>query len=191
MPVRYSYGVRRSQTFEHDSNGCTRPQSSGQYAASEYGGSRYSFDSEFVATLSRRNTAEHPLSAGDPISCVQTPLSTASYTEFDLIHNLHRVSEEDIATVRALGDVFRQRDELTIPTVFSLDTDDSEYSEELPSCEVYEVGPDAVVGPWCPSRSYVEDDATDSSAVWNLIKARTIIRNAALLQTQALTVCRM
>lgn len=174
MPVRYSYGARRSHSgcFDDDFNNRKRPQSSRQYAGSEYGGSRYSLDSEIIATLPLRGTPEHPLSPGVSMSCVQTPLSTASYTEFDLIHNLHRVSADDTATVRALGDVFRQRDELTIPTVFSLDTDPHESSDELPGCEVYEVGPDAVVIPWNPSRSF-HDDATDSSTVWNLTKVRT------------------
>lgn len=193
MPVRYSYGARRSNsgTFDDDSNTRKRPQSSGHYAGSEYGGSRYSLDSQFVPTLPLKGTAEHPLSPGDPMSCVQTSLSSASYTEFDLIHNLHRVSEEDTATVRALGDVFRQRDELTIPTIFSLDTDPPEFSDELPGCEVYEVGPDAVVVPWTPSPSYSHGDATDSSTVWNLIKVRNILGHAAGLQAQTLTFHRM
>lgn len=173
MPLRYSPNARRPRCFDNDFTSHKWLQSTEHYAASEPSGKCFSLDSGLVSTRPSKGEMAPLPSANDSISCVQTPLPSTSYTEFDLIDHIHQVSEKNTATVIALGDVFRQRNELTIPTIFSLDAAAPDFNDELPGCEVYEVGQGAVVVPWNPSRSYMRQDTMESSAVWNLIRVCT------------------
>lgn len=111
------------------------------------------------------------LSSDEPISCVRLPLSASSYSKFDLLHHLHQISRNDTAVISALGDVYLQRKELTIPTLFTLDSSVLD-SEGYPDCEVFDVDRDSLIMVRIQSQTDRQNDADDSSRAWNLLKVR-------------------
>lgn len=129
------------------------------------------YDSRFVPTspVISPTTGVHPTWTG-PISCVQRPLSSSSYTEFDLLHHLQRISETNKETVTALGDVFRQRDELTVTTLFSLEPEVQKVDEEASYCEVHDIQRDGAVIPRYDDCVDTHNEGLESSPTWDLIK---------------------
>ncbi|PSR92345.1 hypothetical protein BD289DRAFT_181712 [Coniella lustricola] len=105
-----------------------------------------------------------------PVTTVQRTLSTASYTEFDLVNHLHDISGKHAETVLALGDVYRQRDELTVLTLFSLDPEVLDTGNQAAACEVYEVRQDGSVVPWYDSCADRHNEGLEASPTWSLIK---------------------
>lgn len=110
-----------------------------------------------------------------PVTTVQRTLSTASYTEFDLVHHLHNISGKHVETVAALGDVYRQRDELTVLTLFSLDPEVLDASDQFAACEVYEVRQDGSVIPRYDGCIDRHNEGLEASATWSLIKVSCLL----------------
>lgn len=112
-----------------------------------------------------------------PITHVKRPLIAESYSKFDLLHHLHRISRGNTSVVSALGDVYLQRKELTVPTLFSLEPSTPAF-DKLPSCEVYDVDPDCLALMRVQGQNGSYDDANESCHLWDLIKVRIIINYA-------------
>lgn len=116
------------------------------------------------------------LSLDGPISCVRIPLSASSHSKIDLLHHLYQISPHDTAVISALGDVYLQRKELTIPTLFSLDSrvlDPNEY----PDCEVYDVDRDSLTMVQKQRQTTSHDDPDGSSRTWDMLRVRANIIN--------------
>lgn len=111
------------------------------------------------------------------ISHVKRPLTAESYSKFDLLYHLHRISRGNTSVVSALGDVYLQRKELTVPTLFSLDSS-TPATDGFPSCEVYDVDPDCLSMMRVRAQIDSYDDANESYYLWDLIKVRSNITNA-------------
>lgn len=168
MPLLYSHGARKSHCSEDGFTGRRRPRRG--HSGSEYSESCFSGEFERASTFSPDGMVDPPSSPISPLSCVKTPLSSTSHTEFNLVHHLHQISEDNTATVVALGAVFCQRDELTIPTIFSIEANSPTFDDEIPRCEVYQVESDASLVRLDPVQTYQDEDSTGSSAVWALLK---------------------
>ncbi|KAJ4387895.1 hypothetical protein N0V93_008498 [Gnomoniopsis smithogilvyi] len=117
---------------------------------------------------------EGRLALDGPISCVQVPLSASSHSKLDLLHHLLQVSRDDTAVVCALGDVYLQRKELTLPTLFSLDSSVLD-PDDYPSCEIYDVDRDSLIMVRNQCQMESHDDSDGSSCTWEMLKVRTTI----------------
>lgn len=106
-----------------------------------------------------------------PISCVQERLPSSCYTEFELFLHLQQIPQANKDTVKALGDVFRRRSEVTALNLFSLNSDVMVESDDVSSCEVLEVGEGGMVVLRHGGHSVLgPGDALYSAAIWNMIK---------------------
>lgn len=134
----------------------------------------------FVAGTSY-STEDDPMECTSPINAaishVKRPVSAASYSKFDLLHHLHRFSRNNTSVISALGDVYLQRKELTVPTLFSLDPSPLA-TDDFPSCEVYDVDPDCLTMVQREGQSEDYNNSNESSRVWDMIKVGTDIKNA-------------
>lgn len=185
MPVRFSYphGNRRSRVRVDEIDDL------GRLSSMEAPGN--DDEDQFLAGSDHRFTCpsqedggvgQGNLSSKGPVSCVQTPLSSSSYSEFDLLHHLHHISKHNTEVVLVLGDVYRQRNELTTATLFSfesnLDASIPSASDDSPSCETYDVGRNGLVTVQESRQTDDYDGASESSIIWDLIKVCEIVAEA-------------
>lgn len=145
---------------------------------------RDSIDYLVSSTVSGHLIEDGPMEGVSPtnaaISHVQRPISAASYSKFDLLHHLHRISRNNTSVISALGDVYLQRKELTVPTLFSLDASPVA-TGGFPSCEVYDVDSDCLALRQRQGQDDDYDDPNESSCMWNMIKVRIEIKNAPVV----------
>lgn len=136
-------------------------------------------DDLFVAGAGN-STEDDPREGISPINAaishVKRPISAASYSKFDLLHHLHRISRNNKSVISALGDVYLQREELTVPTLFSLGAGPLT-TDEFPSCEIYDVDTDCLAMGQREGQNEDYDDPNESSRVWDMIKVRVEIKN--------------
>lgn len=123
-----------------------------------------------------------------PISCVQGRLESSCYTEFELFLHLQQIPNAYKDTVKALGDVFRRRNEVTALNLFCLASDVMVESDDISSCEVLEVGGGGVVVLRHGGQPILgRDDVLYSAAIWNMIKVGRHRVNTACEENASLT----
>lgn len=175
MPLRFSHlhGNRRSRCSADGFNDSERPRST------EGKDNNYHFVVDSRSSAARHSPDDEEMEGclppDRPISCVKIPLSASSHSDFDLLHHLQhlQIARNNTAVVLALGDVYRQRKELTIPTVFSLDSSDPDTSLEFPECVVYDVDQDSLARAQSHAHTSSHDDHNKSISTWGLIKVCT------------------
>lgn len=124
------------------------------------------------------SSTSDPTPAG-PVSCVREHLSPASYTEFELFVHLQHIPKTNEDTTKALGEVFRRRGEITAVNLFSLDCDVMVESDDLSSCEVFEVMEGGAVLARHQQTGPGREDVLYSAAAWNMIKVRRYMRGTS------------
>lgn len=165
-------------------------RTSGGHTDEMYDSERLDSNDHFVSGAGY-STEDDPMEGISPINAaishVKRPISAASYSKFDLLHHLHRISRNNTSFISVLGDVYLQRKELTVPTLFSLDPIPLA-TVDFPSCEVYDVDPDCLAMVQREGQNEDYDDPNESFRVWDMIKVRVDIKIAPF-EVQLIDIC--
>lgn len=177
MLYRVSTGDRKNHRLSRGSVGRNRLSEMAHRDPSETGDREYdehcrysSASFNFLRPMSSATFETDFSPPTGPISCVQERLSYSSYTEFELFLHLQHIPKTNKDTVKVLGDVFRRRTEVTALNLFSLASDVMVESDDISSCEVFEVGEGGVVVARHDHFILSRDDGLYSAAIWNMIK---------------------